>query len=411
MKLTDPEAETLLLSALMRCTPRVGALCVEANLTKDAFSEPANGDLYSYLLGVWGEAKPLERFIIVRDLRALGILETCGGVERIQNLINTTATESCSPIYVETIKDCAHRRRIWKATERAAADVQGSVPTSEVVGALRGCLDSANTDRIETPTAEQLTTEVETEGSSPATMPTGFYSIDHICGGVSRGDMLIVSGKSKAGKSALSANIARNIARKGFVACFTIEMSRTKFWRRMLCAEAGVEEGYFKTRAQSLFHNESAERSIKLMRTLPVTVIDKVTDIDQALAHCAMLKQKHGDIAGAVFDYLGLFSCEAPKSANMSTIVSLMSSKIKRAAKRLNMLAIVPCQLNDNNQALDSRAAERDCDLMLKIIRDEETHKSSVVVGYNRNGPMNCTLPLKPELRFNRFEETEEEHA
>jgi replicative DNA helicase len=406
MKLLNPEAETLLLSTAMRHTARVIAHCVEAVLTRDAFADPANGWLYSYLLGVWGEGRPVERFRMVQDLREYGLVEACGGLDRIHALFLEPALESAAPDYIDAIKDCALRRRILKTTGKAHADVQGEVSTDAILTDLRASLDATNqTSPVEMPTAKQLTAEINEGAGNANVAHTGFASIDEICGGVRRGDMLVIAGQAKAGKSTLAANIARNVARSGFVAVFTIEMNRSQCWKRMLCAEAAVPTSYFTRNGTPLQHEKQRmDSASEKMAALPITIVDRVTDIDQAIALCAMLKQKHGRLAAVVFDYLQLFSCEALKGASSTALVAGISSRIKRAATSLQTLAIVPCQLNDDGRALDSRAAERDCDLMLTIVSDNGG-KRTVFVGYNRNGVMNIPLEIRAELQFNRFRE------
>lgn len=407
MKLSNPEAESLLLSSLLRSLPRVAALCVEANVCRSTFTDDANGQLYTFLLGAWTEQRTIERFRMVIELRSYGMVEAVGGLDRINHLFTLPAIESAAPDYIAVILDCALRRSLLASTGAAHTDLQGETPTEEIVANIRASVDSLQSNsKIETPTAREMSDEVFRDSMGEEVLRTGFDCIDYKCGGVRRGDMLVVSGQAKAGKSTLSANIARHIANSGFVVIFTIEMNRKEYWKKMLCAAAAVPSSFFDGPGTPPDHQTQRMKAcLPVMDKLPITIIDRLYDIDQAITMATMLKQKHGGMAGCVFDYLQLFYCDALKGSNTTAMVSGISAKIKRAAVALQALAIVPCQLNDDGRALDSRAAERDCNLMLKIDRDEKTGARKVQVGYNRNGPMHIPLPLEAELHFSRFVE------
>lgn len=401
--LLNPESESLLLSSFLQWPQRVGSLCVEKNLSSAAFTSQENVQLFRFLLGVWSSGETISPSLIPFSLKKEGMLGVIGGAPRIQALSLLSPSEQIVPELISELKDLQSRRAILSATKKAYEEVQGDTATNEIQAELSSSLSiSENEATVSTPTPQELNSELINHAERSSVIPTGFKAIDEGCGSLYLGDMLVVAGGAKAGKSTLAANIATHVSRERFVVVFTIEMNRIEFWKRIVNAAAGVSSNYWHPTMQtSSYQQHKVAGAMRSLENAKMTIIDSVQDIAQAFSICRALKAKHGELGAVVIDYLQMFSTPE-KTTTRAEAVSCVSRACKRAATALQTLVIGVSQLNDDGKSLESRGIQRDCNMMLNVLVDEHGNRS-VVSAFNRNGPMGIVLPMTAELQYNRF--------
>lgn len=401
--LINSESESLLLSSFLRFSQRVGSVCVEKNLTSEAFSSNENAQLYRFLLGIWSRGQQVDPHLIGFELKKEGMLSVIGGVERLQALSLLSPSDSIVPALIEELQDLSQRRRLMGVCYKVYQEVQGDAKTSELTSELNRVLQVQESEAlVQTPTAHELNRELYDHAERSSVVPTGFKAIDDHCGSLYLGDLLVVAGGAKAGKSTLAANIATHISREKFVVVFTIEMNRIEFWKRIVNAAAGVSSTYWHpSLPTSEWQDKQVMGAMSRLGDAKITIIDQVQCIEQAFAICRALKAKHGELGGVVIDYMQMFS-SPEKTSTRAEAVSCVSRACKRGATALQTLVIGVSQLNDQDKSLDSRGIQRDCNLMLNVLVDEHGNRS-VVSAFNRNGPMGIALPLEAQLQYNRF--------
>lgn len=402
MALIDPTLETYVLATLLQDLAKGMSLCVEAGMDAGVFHSNDNQSLYRALMEVWSEGVQVDRVMIARDFRKRGVLDSIGGSDRIQQLFATNESLTALPRMIEDLKDLRDRRSIHKAAKQAYEDVQGDVPTSELKALLEATVSQHGASQIETPTPTQLNNEVLDRSTSGKAIRTGFRAIDSICGLLYPGDFLVIGGGAKAGKSILSGNIAKNISRTLFTVVFTIEMNRVEYWRRAVCAEAGVPAGFWQEGAPPESQQGRALAAMQRLKSHKITIVDRAMEIEHAIAIARMLKAKHGELGAIVIDYIQMFDASVPGNPSRAEKVSYISRMCKKAAVELQCLVIGVSQLNDDGKSLDSRGIQRDSNLMLNITMDEHGNRT-VMSAYNRNGPMGIPISLVPELHHFRF--------
>lgn len=403
MALIDPQMENVVLATLLQELHKAMPLCIEAGMVSEVFHSEPNRAFYKHLMSLWSEGKPVDRFMISRSLKADGMLDAVGGTERLQELTHTHTSMVAMPQMVVGLKDLQDRREIHKVSKSAYEDVQGDeVSTGDIKAALGAIALKEGASRVETPTPVEMSREALNRAMNGKTIPTGFRAIDFTCGLLYPGDFLVIGGAAKAGKSILSANIAKNISRNKFVAVFTIELNRIEYWRRMICAEAGVTNRFWVEGPTGPDQEARINAAIERLNSHKMTIVDRAHEIEHAFAIAKMLKAKHGELGAVVIDYIQMFEPFLKGNPTRAEKVSHVSRLCKRAAVELECLVVGVSQLNDDGQSLDSRGVQRDANLMVNILPNDEGGRD-VVSAYNRNGPMGIKLPMAPELHFNRF--------
>jgi len=404
--LINPESESLLLSAFIKFPQEAGSQCVEANLTSETFHSIENSALYRFLLGTWSTGEKLAQHLIVFDLKKQGLMDSVGGIERVQALLTLCPSLELVPRLIGELKELKQRRILMQTAKEVYERAQDGTATQELASLMSRASATEVSSELKFPSPKELSQELIAHAESMNLIPTGFKAIDRECGSLYPGDFLVIGGGAKAGKSTLASNIATNIAGLKFVVIFTIEMNRVEFWRRVVNAKAGVSQHYWHPDvAQSDWNTGKVLRAMESLNTHRMTIVDQVQCIDQAFSVARALKAKHGELGAVVIDYLQMFSTPE-KTSTRAEAVSAISRACKRGATALQTLVIGCSQLNDDGKSLESRGIQRDSNLMLNVAMDDHGNRS-VVCAFNRNGPMGMVLPLTAELQFNRFVDSE----
>ena len=249
-------------------------------------------------------------------------------------------------------------------------------------------------------------------------VPTGFYEIDQMTGGLQPANLIIIAGRPSMGKTSLAMNIASHAAmvEKKSVAFFSLEMSRNDLLMRLIGTAAAVDGN--KIRSGDL-EPEDWERiydATELLNNSKLYVDDTTQiGVTEIRSKCRRIK----DLAMVVIDYISLMATDAKESRQQE--VSLLSRQLKGLARTLNVPVIVLSQLNravtsgrKNHTPMlsdlrESGAIEQDADLVMLVHRpgyyqdadEDEVDKNlaQIIIAKQRNGSTGTVeLTWKPEL-------------
>jgi replicative DNA helicase len=272
-------------------------------------------------------------------------------------------------------------------------------------------------------------------------LATNFYQFDRMTSGLQKGELIIIAARPSMGKTALAINIAQNAAvfHNAIVAVFSLEMSKESLLRRMLAAQARVDQ----RRLQTGFLGR--EDQGKLQDALGQLVDSRIFIDDSAgislaemRAKARRLRQNSGGLDLVMVDYLQLMSATLPASGkqkgyeNRTQEVSAISRGLKAMSKELNVPVIALSQLSratekrgDDKRPLlsdlrESGSIEQDADVVCFIHRDSyynrdeemtesDRAKSELIIAKQRNGPTG-TVHLNFISKFTCFENPESGH-
>lgn len=166
--------------------------------------------------------------------------------------------------YADKIRAHAIRLRLVRAAStifEAATDNQR--PLDDVVDLALKEVDQAaeltpllRADFIRTMDAYLERLEVKmTRGPAAVLTPTGMRNIDSAIGGLARGEVTVLAGHAKGGKTTMALNIAQNVVEAGgAVYYFSIEMTTDEMMNRVFARLAGIDK--MKLRAGSMTPDE-----------------------------------------------------------------------------------------------------------------------------------------------------------
>lgn len=218
-------------------------------------------------------------------------------------------------------------------------------------------------------------------------LKTGIKSLDDIIIGLQPGDNVIIAARPSMGKSALAAEIMRNVSREGTaVLYFSLEMMNTQIVLRLISNLSGV--AYHAIR-QGKINEEDCERIVNAgtaLETLPIYLDDTSTiTMDSLYSKAKIIKQKN-NIGLIIIDHLGLI--KRRKSHSVTDELGEISHAIKAMAKDFQVPVMTLSQLSrkceeraDKRPMLsdlrDCGDIEQDADIVIMLYRDDYYNDTS----------------------------------
>ncbi len=272
-------------------------------------------------------------------------------------------------------------------------------------------------------------------------LATDFYEFDRMTSGLQRGELIIIAARPSMGKTALAINIAQNAAvRHGaVVAVFSLEMSKESLLRRMLAAQARVDQRRLQTGFLTGEDQQKLQDALGLLVDSRIFIDDAAgSSLAEMRARARRLKQNNGALDLVVVDYLQLMSATLPAAGNRRAYenrtqeVTAITRGLKAMAKELHVPVVALSQLSraserrgeDKRPMLsdlrESGSIEQDADVVAFIHRDSyynrdeeltesERAQSEIILAKQRNGPTG-TVHLNFISRYTCFDNPETAH-
>ncbi len=417
----------------------------------DDFSLDSHRRIFLRMTDLMDTQRAVDIVTLAEELAKHKEVESVGGVAYLASLTEGLPRRPVIEEYIRIVKDKSLLRRLMSICSSAIARAADQSETAlEVIGAAETELLEVSQKGISGgfQSLEQIVSNsfgsidnLYKQGSREVTgLATDFYELDRSTSGFQRGELIIVAARPSMGKTAFSVNICQNAAvnHNKVVAVFSLEMSKESLLRRMLAAQAWVDQRNLQTGFLS------GEDHGKLQRALNDLVesrlfIDDTAGISLAemRAKARRLKQTVGQLDLVMVDYLQLMSATLPSAGgkryeNRTQEVSAISRGLKALAKELDVPVVALSQLSrsserrgDDKRPLlsdlrESGSIEQDADVVMFIHReayynrDEEMSesdkaKSEIIIAKQRNGPTG-TIQLNFISRFTRFDNPDQGH-
>lgn len=238
----------------------------------------------------------------------------------------------------------------------------------------------------------------------------GYRAVDDIVGGIGPGNVCLLVGLPKMGKTALARGIAMAVARQGkTVLFFSYEMSKDEMLTQFIASEAGID--YSRVRKGELDHREReryADAAAEIAR-LPIRISGDSPAFGQLRGQARSVQIECADtepLGLVVVDYIQIMPIPQDRNETRENAVSKLSGQIKTdLARSLEVGVLALCQLNNKTveahpdkrpQASDTRESGKfamDCDYMLGVHRpavyDPQANpaRGEVIVMLSRHGP------------------------
>jgi replicative DNA helicase len=237
-------------------------------------------------------------------------------------------------------------------------------------------------------------------------LTSDFSDLDGMTGGFQRSDLIIIAGRPAMGKTAVSLNIAYNMAKlHGLpVLVFSLEMSKDQLVQRIIASEAGVDSNRLRSGRISPNEWDSVYKAVDRISELPIFIDDNASMTLMEMRSQARKKQaEHGGRLGLIMiDYLQLME---GTSDNRVQEISKITRGLKGLARELQVPVISLSQLSRGVEARNNKrpmmsdlresgSIEQDADLIIMLYRDAYYNPDTVdrditelIITKHRNGP------------------------
>ena len=381
---------------------------------------------------------PIDILTVTEELEQMGHLAEIGGAAYLASLINNVPTSLHAEAYARIVEETSVRRSMLSAANQIAKlayqqDTEINQVMDEAEKSIFGVSERRTTRDVQT--IKEVLSEVWARielisGRDDETfgVPTGFYDLDKLLGGMQPSDFLIIAGRPGTGKTAFMLSLAKNAAQvhKKHVALFSLEMSNEQLIQRLIAQETGIDSqrlrmGKLKDNEWDLFNH-----AVEVLGDIHIFLDDTpaLTPL-QLRTKCRRLHMEY-KLDLIIVDYLQLMT-SGTRIDNRVQEVSHISRNMKVLARELNVPVLAAAQLSraieqrsDKQPQLsdlrESGSLEQDADVVMFINRPELFDKNTIKknlaeikVAKHRNGPTG-TIELVFLDKIAKFENAATRH-
>ncbi|USN99245.1 MAG: replicative DNA helicase [Phycisphaeraceae bacterium] len=441
------EAEIALLGSLMLDASVIGDIIMHVSKGEQFYSQK-HAQIFQAMLDLHNETRTIDLVPLTELLKARGVLESAEGTEFLVSLAEAVPSARNAVHYAKIVADRSRLRRLISTAGEImhlafntgeSADSQGAeiVDTAEqMIFEIASEGETQGPEKLsDLLKAEIVRIEMQAEGKGVSGTPTGFSDFDEMTGGLQPGEMVILAARPSMGKTALSLNMAEQIAFGGRtpwsprheggdpapVGFFSLEMSREALVQRLLSARSGINahkirtgelggDGMSAMEAWKRIHEAAAE-----LYEAPLFIDDSPgLTILQLRAKARRMAERHG-LKAIVIDYLQLLTAPGAARESRQVEVSTISRQIKALARELRIPVLCLAQLNRGaeqrernrprmSDLRESGSIEQDADVVMLLHREAYYHKddeewlndpdneeklnlTELIIAKQRNGP------------------------
>lgn len=391
-----PEIEQGALSCLCQWPEQSFKLADSFGIKVEHFQTPENRTLFGAVEHYYREGNPLDLIAFTQKLRDLSLLDQIGGPSYItETWCNTCYSPDSFEYYLSLIEE-AHAKRVLAITcgdtlrEAKEPGAEGEPLIRETIESLSQIPLPGRHVRIDRSIGEEIDDKVAriiSGESDKDIIKTGLIDLDRMSP-MRKGDMPLIAGERKAGKSILALNVALNVAAAGIpVLLFSLEDREPKLIERILGAisRVSVWSGRSRYNPEDIEALQAAKEKI---RALPLYVKDDIFDLPKLVSTARQYKARK-NIGLIVTDYGQLVTIQDKKGdTNREQCVAEVSRTLRLLSMELDTPNIVLSQLNENNRTRESRALEQDATAMWRVdLVEDKPNMRSIVIPWQRNGP------------------------
>lgn len=349
----------------------------------DDFYLPENQAIYEAILNLTDGNSPVDLLTTIHELKRIGRLSDVGGEVYVVGLTNHVTSAANVDAHAFVVSERAIARRIYTSSSGIAnRSLDPSEDPFELLEQAKVELDSVFTLKQGHETrslsaivddAQDFLSTLELEPEKLGIINFGFTDIDRVTGGCLPGDLIVVGGKRKSGKTTLTIQTALFNAGNG-VPCgiFSQEMSSLQICLRGAFFESGVSFTRALDGKLSDFEKDSLLKTLDRFRKLPIYVNDRESSIENICFEAARMRRVYG-IKLVVVDYLQLTRPTTfTKNESREQQVASISRSLKHLAKDQQIVVFALSQLNKDSESRESRGIEADADKLVYVDAHED---------------------------------------
>ncbi len=379
---------------------------------EDIFYFAENKQIYNILKECYESGSVVDMSILGKELRKLDLFEKYE--KHLLSIMKTNSPIDLSG-HLEYLQDLSNKRQIELLTAQVNERLKKNDDTyKEFLNRLFVFSDLSDLPKMsESATIKELSeSNLDELFKTSNFIRTGLKALDDKIIGLFNGQLVIVAGRPKMGKTTLALNIMQNIQDK--VMFFSMEMKRTEIYAKILSNHTNVTSWKIELNKMDYTEYATVARThMNLKDKLQFRVFDGAFNASKLRS--AIRKYHKTEKPVAIFiDYLQLIT--GGQGENQNLRISSITRDLKLLAMELNIPIVLLSQLSreseKNNRRpvmsdlRDSGSIEQDADII--IFAHEEDGQTEIIVGANRKGKSGIIKGIIFEKEFSRFRDAVE---
>jgi replicative DNA helicase len=371
-------------------------------LVPNAFYIPAHGHIYQAAIELHASGLPTDLLNVSNWLADNQLLEKVGGQNKLVQLVERTVSAVNVDSLAVLLMDKYMRRELIQA-----GNVVGQLGY-DMGKPLEQVLDQAeqkvlNVTQVRPQSGLTAVGEIilqtyqditaRNQDLTPPGLTCDFADLDAMTGGFQRSDLIIIAGRPSMGKTAISLNIAYNMAliHQLPILVFSLEMSKEQLVQRMLAGEARIDSNRLRAGRISQNEWEQVHAAIDKIADLPIYIDDTANMmVMQMRSQARRLQAETGKPLGLIMlDYLQLME---GSSDNRVQEISKITRSLKGLARELNVPIIALSQLSRSVEARNNKRP------MMSDLRECVTGDTLVLLADGRRVPIRQLVGQKPQV-------------
>ena len=384
------DAEESVLGSMILSHPAVAA--AQEILRPDDFYKDAHRKIFKILTELYGRGASTDPVVLAEELKSRGLLESVGDKAYIHILIDTVPNPLNIRHYAQIVRDMSIRRSLvdvgYNITNLGYSIGDG---VEDVYDRAENTLfDLGKRMRREglTHIREPLIlsfnrmSEAREKGSKITGVPTGFYDLDMLTGGLQPSNLVIVGGRTSMGKTSFALNVAHHAAvKEGIgVLVFSLEMNKVEIAERLLIGEARVDSGKYRVGDVDERDIERIVNAAGVLSNAPIYIDDTGDITIMEMRTIARQLKSRENIGLVIVDYIQLFYTS--KAESRAQEVSRIARDLKVIAMELEVPVLAVSQLRRPPPTVtkkepsledlkESGGIEQNADLVVLLYRPE----------------------------------------
>lgn len=413
------DAEKGVIGSILLSPEKSLGICKSAGTEPKWFFDPSLQAIYSELLLMESEKRPIDLISLSERLEAKHIIDSVGGFPAITELFTFVPTASNIGYYLQIMKE-KHllRETITLCTEfKARAYDQQDEPEVLITEAdARLTQIKSDIARSAPVTRQSLLQEYLDEKEEIAMkrkkkllLPSPLPTINDKVGGYAEGEITLILGPTNAGKSLLGLeHVVKGCLEIGHPsAIFTGEMPFKQYMDRIVCNHGGVNSRALRQGTLSTGDYKKFESSYNVLKDAPLEIYDQKRNklsLESIEAEIRQLHKKMG-LKIVLIDYLQRLAIGKRKDMRRDEELGYATTLFKGLAIELDLWMFVLSSTNDEGQVRDSRGPEYDADNLISIITNNKKVTEKVFIPKWRDGEKSYFVDVEVIGTHCRFRE------
>lgn len=385
----------------------IANLLVDADPLPDVLARVSAADFYisenraamEAIEGLYNEDKPVDLVTVTSRLREQSV--------RLGELAANAWSSANLTTYADTVRECSRRRGLIAICSQATESAYDNRPAGEIASELIGAVEQAGERAIGVSltfrealraAADEIAEASQTGVGGIVGAPTGIPVLDNAISGLCPRRLIALAARPSLGKTALANQIAMHAASRDFpVGICSLEMGEEELGVRAMSNRYGVNFTHLLRGNPAAVEGALKGLESDPIEGLPIYIDTSTYSLVGIEARIASWVRKHG-IRAAFVDHVGLVEVEG----DVRTVerIGLVTRRLKKLAKRLNVAIVGVFQLNRSNEKesrrprlsdlRDSGHIEQDIDVAVFLHTDPESNGREVEIEFgflkNRTG-------------------------